>query len=418
MKAAATARFLVFSIRQAHLEYIVVSVLNGVVHGLLLFMVSAGLTLIFGMMGVLNFAHAWFYMLGAYVGFTLTRLGGFWVGLVLAPFVAGLTGVLVERYMLRRVHKYGHAHELLLTFGLAFIIEEVIKLFYGDALVSYQMPDYMRFAAFTIFDTNYPFYRLFMGAVALAMFAVLYLLLTRTRVGIVVRAATYRPTTVEALGHNLPLVFMGVFAGGSALAGLAGAVAGAFYPTGPSMAVDFGTLVFVVVVVGGLGSVVGALVASLMIGLFISFSVGLNVSIADLLGLFGLGRVGRRSRRAVHPAAVDRRQQHAVPAHAADPAHPPGRPDGRSPVIKTRTIVLLLARAGRARPAAAVPVAQPAQCGDQDDDRRAVRARLHAGDGPGRHALVRARRLLRPWRLRRVHLMRAVEQKLLASRLR
>jgi branched-chain amino acid transport system permease protein len=271
------------------LEYIVVSILNGVVHGLLLFMVSAGLTLIFGMMGVLNFAHAWFYMLGAYVGFTLTRHGGFWVGLVLAPVVAGLLGILVERYMLRRVHKYGHAHELLLTFGLAFIIEEVIKLFYGDALVSYQMPDYMRFAAFTIFDTNYPFYRLFMGGVALAMFAMLYLLLTRTRVGIVVRAATYRPTTVEALGHNLPLVYMAVFAGGSALAGLAGAVAGAFYPTGPSMAVDFGTLVFVVVVIGGLGSVVGALAASLMIGLFISFSVGLNVSVADLFGLIGLG---------------------------------------------------------------------------------------------------------------------------------
>ena len=175
------------------MEYIVVSILNGVVHGLLLFMVSAGLTLIFGMMGVLNFAHAWFYMLGAYVGFTLTRLGGFWIGLVLAPIVAGLAGVLVERYLLRRVHQYGHAHELLLTFGLAFIIEEVIKLFYGDALVSYQMPDYMRFAAFTIFETNYPFYRLFMGAVALGMFVILYLLLTRTRVGIIVRAATYRP---------------------------------------------------------------------------------------------------------------------------------------------------------------------------------------------------------------------------------
>ena len=271
------------------MEYIVVSILNGVVHGLLLFMVSAGLTLIFGMMGVLNFAHAWFYMLGAYVGFTLTRLGGFWIGLVLAPIVAGLAGILVERYLLRRVHHYGHAHELLLTFGLAFIIEEVIKLFYGDALVSYQMPDYMRFAAFTIFETNYPFYQLFMGAVAIGMFVILYLLLTRTRVGIIVRAATYRPSTVEALGHNLPLVFMGVFAGGSALAGLAGAVAGAFYPTGPNMAVDFGTLVFVVVVVGGLGSVVGALIASLMIGLFISFSVGLNISIADFFGLFGLG---------------------------------------------------------------------------------------------------------------------------------
>src|SRR5260370_33668436 len=119
-----------------------VSVLNGVVDGLLLFMVSAGLTLIFGMMGVLNFAHAWFYMLGAYVGFTLTRHGGFWVGLVLAPVVAGLTGVLVERYMLRRVHKYGHAHELLLTFGLAFIIEEVVKRLYGTGLRSYPSPAY------------------------------------------------------------------------------------------------------------------------------------------------------------------------------------------------------------------------------------------------------------------------------------
>ena len=271
------------------MEYIVVSILNGVVHGLLLFMVSAGLTLIFGMMGVLNFAHAWFYMIGAYVGFTLTRLGGYWIGLLLAPIVAGLVGSFVERFFLRRVHHLGHSHELLITFGVAFIIEEVIKLFYGDAPVSYQMPAYMRFAAFTIFETNYPFYRLFMGAVALVMFVLLYLLLTRTRVGIIVRAATYRPVTVEALGHNLPLVFTGVFAVGSALAGLAGAVAGAFYPTGPNMAVDFGTLVFVVVAVGGLGSVVGALIASLLIGLFVSFSVGLDVSIADFLGLFGLG---------------------------------------------------------------------------------------------------------------------------------
>ena len=115
------------------MEYIVVSVLNGVVHGLLLFMVSAGLTLIFGMMGVLNFAHAWFYMLGAYVGFTLhAHRSASGSGLVAgARSSPGLVGVLVERYMLRRVHQYGHAHELLLTFGLAFIIEEVIKLFYG-----------------------------------------------------------------------------------------------------------------------------------------------------------------------------------------------------------------------------------------------------------------------------------------------
>ena len=243
------------------MEFLVVSVLNGIVHGHLLFMVSAGLTLIFGMMGVLNFAHAWFYMLGAYVGFTLTRTVGFWWGLIAAPLVVGACGVLIERYMLRRVHPYGHTHELLLTFGLAFIIEELIKLFYGDFPVNYAMPPYMKFAAFTLYETNYPFYRLFMGMVAIVMFAVLYVLLTRTRVGIIVRAATYRPVMVEALGHNLPVVFMSVFAAGAALAGLAGAVAGAFFPTGPNMAVDFGTLVFVVVVVGGLGSLEGALVA-------------------------------------------------------------------------------------------------------------------------------------------------------------
>jgi branched-chain amino acid transport system permease protein len=183
-------------------------------------MVSAGLTLIFGMIGVLNFAHAWFYMLGAYVGFTLTRHGGFWVGLVHAPFVAGLTGVLVERYMLRRVHKYGHAHELLLTFGLAFIIEEVIKLFYGDALVSYQMPDYMRFAAFTIFDTNIILPAVHGRRGACHVRRALYPAHTH-RVGIVVRAATYRPTTVR-LSATTCLVHMAVFAGGSALAGLAG----------------------------------------------------------------------------------------------------------------------------------------------------------------------------------------------------
>ena len=161
-----------------------ISVLNGAVHGLLLFMVSAGLTLIFGMMGVLNFAHAWFYMIGAYIGFTCTRMIGFWPGLVVAPIIVGACGVLIERFMLRRVHKYGHAHELLLTFGLAFIIEEVIKLFYGDFPVNYAMPEYMEFAAFTLYEIDYPFYRLFMGGVAIVMFAVLYLLLTRTRVGI------------------------------------------------------------------------------------------------------------------------------------------------------------------------------------------------------------------------------------------
>ncbi|MGF1608750.1 MAG: branched-chain amino acid ABC transporter permease [Kiloniellales bacterium] len=275
------------------MEFYVISILNGVIYGLLLFMVSSGLTLIFGMMGVLNFAHASFYMLGAYIAYTITTLVDFWVGLLLAPLFVGLLGILVERYLLRRVHRYGHAHELLLTFGLAFIFEEVIKLFYGDFPVNYAMPDYLRFPAFTIFGTNYPFYRLFIGMVAVGMFVILYLLLSRTRAGLVVRAAERLPTMAEALGHNVPLVFMGVFGTGAALAGLGGAVAGAFFPTNPNMALELGVIVFVVVVVGGLGSLEGSLLAALMIGLFSSFAVGLDWSLAGALDWVGLGSWAR-----------------------------------------------------------------------------------------------------------------------------
>ncbi|MBA1147731.1 branched-chain amino acid ABC transporter permease [Ectothiorhodospiraceae bacterium WFHF3C12] len=275
------------------MEFLIVSTLNGVIYGMLLFMVSAGLTLIFGMMGVLNFAHASFYMLGAYFAYTLSGVFGFWVGLIVAPLLVGVLGMLVERYMLRRVHAHGHAHELLLTFGLAFIFEELVKLFYGDFPVNYQRPEALDFSIFHIFGTAYPFYRIFIGVVALAMFLVLALLLTRTRIGMVVRAAERLPETARALGHNVPAVFLGVFGTGAALAGLAGAVAGAFFPTNPNMALELGVIVFVVVVVGGLGSLTGSLIASLLIGVFSSFAVGLDWSLAGALDVVGLGEWAR-----------------------------------------------------------------------------------------------------------------------------
>lgn len=271
------------------MEFIATSALNGIIYGLLLFMVSAGLTLIFGMMGVLNFAHASFYMLGAYFAYTLSNHFHFWVGILVAPLMVGGIGVIIERYMLRKVHAYGHAHELLLTFGLAFIADETIKLFYGNVPVNYRVPEFLNFSAFTVFSTTYPFYRVLIGAVAVIMFAMLYLLLKRTRVGIVVRAAERLPKMAQGLGHNVPLVFMGVFGIGALLAGLAGAIAGAFYPTNPNMATELGVIVFVVVVVGGLGSLAGSLVASLLIGIFSSFAVGLNWSVASALRAVGLG---------------------------------------------------------------------------------------------------------------------------------
>src|SRR5215475_3785413 len=212
------------------MDFVLLSLLNGVSYGLLLFMVSAGLTLIFGMMGVLNFAHGSFYMLGAYFGYTLARYGNFWIALVVAPLLVGLIGIGIERFMLRRAHRHGHAHELLLTFGLFFIFEELVKLFYGFYPVEYRMPQTLAFTAFSAFGVDYPFYRLFIAAIAVAMFATIYLLLRFTRAGLVVRAAVHRPQMVEALGHDVPFVFLCVFALGAAIAGLAGTVAGAFYP--------------------------------------------------------------------------------------------------------------------------------------------------------------------------------------------
>ncbi|MCR5867339.1 MAG: branched-chain amino acid ABC transporter permease [Aquincola tertiaricarbonis] len=271
------------------MDAIVFALLNGTIYGLLLFMVSAGLTLIFGMMGVLNFAHASFYMLGAYFAFTLQPWLGFGFAVVAAALLAGAVGMAVERFFLRRVHRHGHAHELLLTFGLSFIIAELIKLFFGNHPVDYRVPAALDGPAFAIGAQQYPLYRLLMGGVALVMFGAVYLLLTRTRVGIVVRSAIYKPQMAEALGHNVQRVFMGVFGVGALLAGLAGAVAGAFYTTSPNMALEIGVMVFVVVVVGGLGSLGGAMVASLLLGIVTSFAVGVDASLADALGLVGAG---------------------------------------------------------------------------------------------------------------------------------
>lgn len=275
------------------MERIIYSVLNGSIYGLLLFMVSSGLTLIFGMMGVLNFAHASFYMLGAYMAYTLQGVLGFWPAILVAPCIVALVGALVERVILRRIHAFGHAHELLVTFGLAVVIAELVKLFYGSLPVKYTVPAKLQFSLFSLAGMDYPFYRVFMGVVALIVFAALYLLLTRTRIGIVIRAAIYRPTTVEALGHNVPVVFMSVFGIGAFLAGLAGAIAGAFYTTNPNMALELGSIVFVVVVVGGLGSLGGAMLASILIGILNSLAVGVNASLADLLDYVALGSQAR-----------------------------------------------------------------------------------------------------------------------------
>jgi branched-chain amino acid transport system permease protein len=266
------------------LQLITFSTLNGVLYGMLLFMMASGLTLIFSMMGVLNFAHSSFYMLGAYFGFEISRRTGFWPGLVLAPLMVGAIGALVERYGLRHLHRRGHVSELLFTFGLAFVIEELVQMVWGKLPVDYRVPRQLDFVAFRLFDTTYPAYRVFMLLVAIAMFASLLAVLTRTRVGLIIQAALTHPDMVAMLGHDVPKIFMLVFGAGAALAGLAGVIAGPALVTQPAMASLLGPILFVVIVVGGLGSLTGAFVASLLIGLVQTFAVAMNFSLAEVFG--------------------------------------------------------------------------------------------------------------------------------------
>jgi len=299
------------------MEFFIISMLNGLSYGLLLFMLSSGLTLIFSMMGVLNFAHASFYMVGAYVGYTVSRLVGFWPALVIAPLVVGALGALFERLCLRRVHKFGHVPELLITFGLSYVILELVQLVWGRIAVDFRPPELLQGPAFTLINHSvnglslmwgsapaevcraadatvrlvcspFPATRGFMMLVALIMLASVWLLLTRTRIGLVIQAALTHPETVEALGHNVPAVFMMVFGAGAALAGLAGVIGGSTFLTEPSMAATVGSVIFVVVVVGGMGSLPGAFLASVLIGVIQTFAVAFDYSIGTLAAQMGM----------------------------------------------------------------------------------------------------------------------------------
>lgn len=269
------------------MDLILVNLIDGLVTGLLLFMLSAGLTLIFSMMGVLNFAHASFYMLGAYFAYQISIYMGFWMGLLIAPLIVGVAGAGVERYGLRKVHQYGHVPELIFTFGLALLIEEIVQFIWGKSQMPYEPPEILQFTLFSIAGNSIPAYKIFMIFVSMGIFLVLLYVLTRTRVGMVIQAALSYPKTVEALGHNVPLVFMGVFGVGTALAGVAGVIAGPVLGTFPGMAFLLGSIVFVTIVIGGLGSLWGALVASLLIGWITTFAATYNVAMADILVFLG-----------------------------------------------------------------------------------------------------------------------------------
>jgi branched-chain amino acid transport system permease protein len=255
------------------MEIYVIQALHGLVYGMLLFLVTSGLTLVFGMMGVLNIARAAFYMVGAYFAYALvTWMGNFWLCLILAPIGVGLIGAFVERAMMRKIHVFGHVHELMLTFGIFYILTELVKWIWGSYPLSVDKPALLA-GSLPFMEATYPTYRLFILVVSAVVLFLLAFIMQKTRIGIIVRAAVFDNEMVDILGTNVQRVFLGVFSIGSALAGLAGVVAAPFLSTYPGMGLDILVDAFVVIVIGGFGSVWGALVAALMIGELQSFGI-------------------------------------------------------------------------------------------------------------------------------------------------
>ncbi len=232
----------------------------------LLFLVSVGLSLVFGILGVVNFAHGVFYMLGAYVAFTLaTGTGSFWVALVVAPPLVGTLGGLLEASTLRFIYRRPPIYQLLLTFGLAMILQEAVRMGWGATAKSVDPPAFLA-GSIQILGTAYPRYRLFLIAAGILVALGLWLFLTRTRAGLVIRAVSQNGEMVGCLGGDVERVRTLVFGGACALAALGGVIAAPLITANLDMAINVIIDAFVVVVIGGLGSIVGSMAGSVIVG--------------------------------------------------------------------------------------------------------------------------------------------------------
>lgn len=247
---------------------LLVQMLNGLQLGILLFLVAAGLTLVFGVMDVINLAHGVQYMLGAYLMVTATVLtGSFWLGLPLALAAALILGLVLERLVIRPLYGRDHLEQVLATFGVILFLSEGVKMVWGAAPLSIPMPEALSGSVRLMEGLNYPVYRLALLAAGLGVAALLYVLVTRTRTGMLLRAGATNAAMVSALGIDIKTLFAKVFAFGAMLAAFAGAMAGPILSVEPGMGDNLLILAFVVIVIGGIGSIRGAFVAALLVGL-------------------------------------------------------------------------------------------------------------------------------------------------------
>jgi branched-chain amino acid transport system permease protein len=265
------------------LLFFLIQVLNSVQYGLLLFLVASGLTLVFGVMGVINLAHGSFYMLGAYLAFSLVELtGNLLAAVVLGVPLAALFGLALERLFFARLYRRDHLYQVLLTYGLILMVEEMRSILWGDDVHGVPVPALFNWSIPLAGALSYPVYRLVLSGVCVVLALALALLLRRTRLGMWIRAGAANREMVEALGIDIDRLFAIVFAAGVALAALAGMLAAPVASVFPGMGNQILILSFVVVVIGGIGSIKGAFVGAILIGLADTFGKVLLPEIAGM----------------------------------------------------------------------------------------------------------------------------------------
>jgi branched-chain amino acid transport system permease protein len=264
--------------------FFLIQLLNGLQYGLLLFLVASGLTLIFGIMGIINLAHGSFYMLGAYLAWSLASLtGSLTVAILVGIPLTVLFGMALEWLLIRRLYERDHLFQVLLTYGLILVFEELRSIVWGDDVHGVPVPELLNASIRLTENLSYPVYRLFISGVCLLLALGLYLLIQRTRVGMMIRAGASNRDMAQSLGINIKFIYTLVFALGVALAAFAGMINAPLSSVFPNMGGQVLIICFVVVVIGGIGSVKGAMVASLMIGLADTFGQVLVPEVAGMI---------------------------------------------------------------------------------------------------------------------------------------
>jgi branched-chain amino acid transport system permease protein len=255
------------------LDLLALQLFTGLALGAVYVLLAVGLSLIFGMLTVVNFAHGAFFMLGAYLGlFAAEKTGSFWLALLIAPVVGGAIGMLAERWLIRPLYGRGIDYPLLLTFGLAYMMVEGVRILWGKSGLPFETPEVLQ-GATNLGFADFPTYRLFVIGVVVVLLVALWLLIECTRFGLVVRAGARDSVIVRVLGVDVSRVWLIVFGVGTGIAALAGVLAAPMQGVSPEMGTSVLTVAFVVTVVGGMGSLMGAVVAGLLVGVVESMAV-------------------------------------------------------------------------------------------------------------------------------------------------